>query len=96
MQEDGTFKVWSGRREIKVRLVTYSDLETGTEFRWVTNLPESGELSYSNEEIGEIYRRRWQIELLWEFLKMHLKLARLITKNKNEIWLFRTYYARNR
>jgi IS4 transposase len=85
MQEDGTFKVWSGRREVKVRLVTYSDLETGTEFRWVTNLPESGELSYSNEEIGEIYRRRWQIELLWKFLKMHLKLARLITKNENGI-----------
>jgi IS4 transposase len=51
----------------------------------VTNLPESGELAYTNEEIGEIYRRRWQIELLWKFLKMHLKLSHLITKNKNGI-----------
>ncbi|PPT05356.1 hypothetical protein CKA32_000945 [Geitlerinema sp. FC II] len=51
MQEYRIFKVWSGRREVKVRRVTYSDLETGTEFRWVTNLPEPEELSYSNKEI---------------------------------------------
>lgn len=32
-----------------------------------------------------MYRRRWQIELLWKFLKMHLKLDRFITKNINAI-----------
>jgi len=51
----------------------------------VTNLPESGELAYTNEEIGEIYRRRWQIELLGKLLKMHLKLSHLITKNTKGI-----------
>jgi IS4 transposase len=35
----------------------------------------------TNEEIGEIYRHRWQIEVLWKFLKMHLKLDKLITKS---------------
>ena len=30
-------------------------------------------------------RLRWQIELFWKFLKMHLKLDRLITKNTNGI-----------
>ncbi|MFY7883436.1 MAG: transposase [Dolichospermum sp.] len=35
----------------------------------------------SNEEIAEGYRQRWAIEILWKFLKMHLKLDRLITKN---------------
>ncbi|MEG3929426.1 MULTISPECIES: transposase [unclassified Microcoleus] len=85
MKEDGTYEVWSNKRKVQVRLVTFSDLETRTEFRFVTNLPESGELAYTNEEIGEIYRRRWQIELLWKFLKMHLKLARIITKNTNGI-----------
>jgi putative transposase len=39
----------------------------------------------SNEEIGEIYRHRWGIEILWKFLKMHLKLDRLMTKNVNGI-----------
>ncbi len=33
----------------------------------------------------EIYRCRWGIELLWKFLKMHLKLDHLITKNINGI-----------
>ena len=35
----------------------------------------------SNEEIAEGYRQQWAIEILWKFLKMHLKLDRLITKN---------------
>lgn len=85
MKEDGTYEVWSDKRKVQVRLVTFSDLETRTEFRFVTNLPESGKLAYTKVEIGEIYRRRWQIELLWKFLKMYLKLARLITKNTNGI-----------
>jgi len=85
MKEDGTYEVWSEPRTVKVRLVNFSDVKTRTEFRFVTNLPESGKLAYTNEEIGEIYRRRWQIELLWKFLKMHLKLSHFITKNTNGI-----------
>ena len=34
-----------------------------------------------NEEIAEGCRQRWAIEILWKFLKMHLKLDRLMTKN---------------
>ena len=60
-------------------------LETKSEFRFVTNLPQEGELAVSDEEIREIYRCRWGIERLWKFLKMHLKLDRLITKNVNGI-----------
>jgi putative transposase len=56
-------------------------LETQTEYRLATNLVEE----VSNEEIGEIYRRRWDIERLWKFLKMHLKLDRLMMKNENDI-----------
>jgi IS4 transposase len=37
----------------------------------------------SNEEIAEGYRQRWSVEILWKFLKMHLKLDRLMTKNVN-------------
>jgi putative transposase len=39
----------------------------------------------TNVEIGEIDRNRWQIEILWKFLKMHLKLDRLISKNVNGV-----------
>jgi putative transposase len=85
MLENGNFLVGAGKEKVEVRVVIFSDLESGTEFRLATNLPASGEGAVSNEEIGEFYRNRWQIELLWKFLKMHLKLDRLITKNENGI-----------
>jgi putative transposase len=64
----------------RYRVVWFCDLESRSEFRLATNL---GQLT--NEEIGEIYRNRWQIEILWKFLKMHLKLDRLISKNVNGV-----------
>ena len=93
MQENGKFLVGTGTKKVECRTVNYCDLEEksvaghppSTEFRLATNLPEIGEFAISNEEIGEFYRSRWQIELLWKFLKMHLKLDRLITKNINGI-----------
>lgn len=85
MQENGKFLVGTGTKKVECRIVNYCDLEERTEFRLATNLPELGEFAVSNEEIGEFYRSRWQIELLWKFLKMHLKLDRLITKNINGI-----------
>jgi putative transposase len=85
MQENGKFLVGTGANQVECRIVSYCDLEERTEFRLATNLPEVGEFGVSTEEIGEFYRKRWQIELLWKFLKMHLKLDRLITKNINGI-----------
>ena len=64
----------------RYRVVWFCDLESRTEFRLATNLEE-----LSNEEVSEIYRHRWQIEILWKFLKMHLKLDRMITKNVNGV-----------
>jgi putative transposase len=85
MQENGKFLVGAGAKKVECRIINYCDLEEKTEFRLATNLPEIGEFAISNKEIGEFYRSRWQIELLWKFLKMHLKLDRLITKNTNGI-----------
>ncbi len=66
-------------------MINFCDLETKTEYRLVTNLPQEGEMAVTDEEVMEIYRCRWGIELLWKFLKMHLKLDNLITKNVNGI-----------
>jgi putative transposase len=85
MLENGRFLLGTGAKKVECRVVNYCDLEERTEFRLATNLPETGEFAASNEEIGDFYRNRWQIELLWKFLKMHLKLDRLITKNINGI-----------
>ena len=87
MLENGQCKLGKDQREIEVRVVAFCDLESQTEFRLATDLPLEGEGAVSNEEVAEIYIQRWQIELLWKFLKMHLKLDNLITKNENGIRL---------
>ena len=43
----------------RYRVVWFCDVESRTEFRLATNLVEM-----SNEEIAEIHRYRWQIEVL--------------------------------
>ena len=77
--------IGKGKKAIEVRVVSFCDLQEKTEYRLATNLPEDGELEISSSEVAEIYRKRWEIELLWKFLKMHLKLDRLITKSPQGI-----------
>ena len=80
----GLVKVGTSDDAQAYRVINFCDLETKTEFRLVTNLPSSGDAAVSDDEIKDIYRLRWGVEL-WKFLKMHLKLDKLITKNVNGI-----------
>jgi putative transposase len=82
MLENGRFIVGGEKDSVETRIVNFCSLEGKKEYRLATNLSES---EFSHEEIGEIYRKRWAIETLWKFLKMHLKLDKLITKNENGI-----------
>lgn len=50
----------------RYRVVWFCDLESKTEYRLATNLREM-----TNQEVSDIYRQRWQLEVLWQFLKMH-------------------------
>ncbi|QXE21677.1 transposase, IS4 family protein [Richelia sinica FACHB-800] len=86
-ESTGLIKVGASDDAQAYRVVSFCDLETKTEFRLVTNLPRSGDAAISDDEIRNIYRLRWGVELLWKFLKMHLKLDKLITKNINGITL---------
>jgi len=54
-----------------VRVVCFSSIENKVDYYLATNIFEE---AMSNEEIGEAYRQRWAIQVLWKFLKMHLKL----------------------
>lgn len=64
----------------RYRVVHFWDIQSKTEFRIATNL-----WNLTDEEVAELYRRRWAIENLWKFLKMHLSLDRLITKSVNGV-----------
>lgn len=81
----GLIKVGASDDAQAYRVISFCDLDTKTEFRLVTNLPASGNAAVTDNEIRDIYRLRWGVELLWKFLKMHLKLDKLITKNVNGI-----------
>jgi IS4 transposase len=85
MQPDGRYLIGTGNDQVTERVVWFCDCETKSEFRLVTNLPTTEDKGRDNEEISEFYRLRWQIELLWKFLKMHLQLDRFVTKNVNGI-----------
>jgi len=59
------------------RVVVFKD-DKGVEYRLGTNLSSH---EYSDDEIGDIYRMRWYIELLWRFMKGYLKLDKIRCKN---------------
>ncbi len=80
--ENGNCLLGSKKDNVEIRIVNFCSLDKKVEYRLATNLSES---EFSHLEIGEIYRKRWAIETLWKFLKMHLKLDKLITKNDNGI-----------
>jgi putative transposase len=87
VRDSELIKVGTGKEAGLYRVINFCDLETKREDRLVTNLPAQGQVEVTDAEIAEIYRQRWGIELLWKFLKMHLKLDELIPKNPNGIAL---------
>ena len=81
--ENGNCLIGTKGNQIEARVVNnFCDLEERTEFRLVTNLSSD---EFTALDIAEIDRQRWAIELLWKFLKMHLKLDKLMTKSVNGI-----------
>ena len=42
-------------------MVTFCDVETKTEFRLFTNLPDDRDAAVSDDEIRHIYRLRWGV-----------------------------------
>ena len=80
--ENGNCLLGGEKDNVEIRIVNFCSRDNQVEYRLATNLSLS---EFSDLEIGEIYRKRWAIETLWKFLKMHLKLDQLITKNDNGI-----------
>lgn len=67
-------------RDIEFRHIIYRDLESGKVFHFVTS-----DFKSSATTIAEIYRKRWAVELLFKWLKGHLKVRHLNVKSPNAI-----------
>ena len=66
--------------QITARLVQFKDPQSGKTFHFITN-----HFSYSAVTIAEIYRRRWQIEILFKRLKQNYPLRYFLGDNENAI-----------
>lgn len=63
-----------------VRAVTILDKRRGKTFDIITN-----NFDLSVEEIGEIYKNRWSIEIFFKWLKQNLKIKRFLGLSENAI-----------
>jgi putative transposase len=69
------------RLPIRLRRITLRR-EDGTRLTILTN-----DLERSAAEIAQLYRKRWQIELLFRWIKQHLKIRRFLGRCENAIRL---------
>jgi len=66
--------------ETDFRLVVIKNEKTGKEIWFITN-----EFKFSAREISNYYRKRWDIEVFFRFMKQELNLSHLVSLNKNGI-----------
>jgi len=60
--------------------VHYRDPKTSNEYVFLTN-----RLDISALEVAELYRRRWQIELFFKWIKQNLKIKAFYGTSKNAV-----------
>jgi hypothetical protein len=82
IQEDITCRLGSPqfRSQYRHRIISFKD-EEGHEFRIVTNL-----MSLSAEEIAEIYKVRWRVEVFFRWMKQHLNVKRLFGTTPHAVY----------
>ena len=69
-----------GKKNIYLRRIAYWDDKTERTFEFLTN-----NFKIKAEEIAEIYKQRWQIELLFKRLKQNFPLKYFLGDNQNAI-----------
>jgi hypothetical protein len=69
-----------------LRLVAYTDPETGIEYRFITNAAH-----LKAKTVADLYKERWQIELFFKWIKQNLKIKTFLGTSKNavltQIWI---------
>ena len=70
----------------KLRLVSYTDEETGQEYHFVTNAFHLKAMT-----VAALYKERWQIELFFKWIKQHLKIKMFLGTSRNavltQVWI---------
>ncbi len=76
--------------ETDFRLIVIRNENTDKEFWFLTN-----DFELSAKEIADYYRKRWDIEVFFRFLKQELNLSHLVSVNKNgiEVMVYMTMIA---
>lgn len=70
-------------KDVELRLVEFRAKQGNQEilYRLVTTVHD-----LAAEQICEIYRHRWMIELFFKWVKQHLKLVKLYSVDSNAVW----------
>jgi len=64
----------------KLRLVHYVDLDTGKRLRFLSNNHVVAALT-----VAQLYRRRWQVELFFRWIKQHLRIKSFFGTSENAV-----------
>jgi Domain of unknown function (DUF4372)/Transposase DDE domain len=77
---------------VPLRRITYVDLDTGKRFVFLTN-----NFALPPLEIALLYKRRWQIELFFKWIKQHLRIKAFygtsINAVKTQVWIAISVYV---
>jgi transposase len=69
-------------QQVKCRLITYYDTQHDLVFEFITN-----NYRWKPSKVAAIYKRRWQIELLFKRIKQNMPLQYFLGDNENAIKL---------
>ena len=74
--------VYKSRKDYpeNLRLVRYYDEEQDREFMFLTNA-----MDLTAQQIADLYKNRWQIELFFKWLKQHLKIKKFWGTTENAV-----------
>jgi len=68
---------------MELRLIKYKDAD-GTDWIFITNIPAK---TLSSDDIRDIYKMRWMIEIFFRELKLSAKIEHLYSKNVNGVMI---------
>jgi len=74
--------VYKSRKDYpeNLRLVRYYDEEQDREFMFLANA-----MDLTAQQIADLYKNRWQIELFFKWLKQHLKIKKFLGTTENAV-----------